>query len=245
MTPGVIHIGTSGWCYPYWKGAFYPRDLPNSQMLEHYCRYFNSVEINGSFYRLPNPSTLIRWREISPAGFCFSAKASRYLTHMKKLRDPQPTLSIFLERMQTLGDKLGPILLQLPPHWHFNAWRLEKLLTVLSADFRYAFEFRDHSWLNEQCFDLLARNNAALCLYELAGYRSPQRITADLVYLRLHGPAAAYQGSYDHTALQDLARSLRGWSNQGLDVYCYFDNDQQGYAACNALALQAMLQDGE
>jgi uncharacterized protein YecE (DUF72 family) len=236
-----IRIGTSGWSYPHWRGIYYPDDLPGGHELAYYVGQFGSVEINSTFYRLPARSTLERWRERAPDDFVFAVKASRYITHMKKLRDPKPGTSRFLERIDVLGRKLGPLLFQLPPKWRFNEERLAGFLESLPAGRRYAFEFRDRSWLEKPCFALLERHGAALCVYDLAGYTSPTVITADFAYVRLHGPGAAYEGCYDKRTLSGWARAFSAWSSKGLDVYCYFDNDQAAYAARNALTLKAML----
>jgi uncharacterized protein YecE (DUF72 family) len=210
-------------------------------MLAYYSRHFSSVEINSSFYHLPQQHTLEHWHNTVPKDFLFTAKASRYITHMKKLKDPEESVSAFLDRISSLEDKLGPILFQLPPHWHFNAERLSALLQTLSREFRYAFEFRDKSWINEETYELLSRYNAAFCIYELDGYLSPKKITTDFVYVRLHGPDGPYQGSYDNRMLAGWAGAFSTWSGQGLSIYCYFDNDEAGYAAQNASRLQAML----
>ena len=240
---GQLHIGTSGWSYDHWKGCFYPDDLTSDGWLGYYAHRFSSVEINNSFYRLPTVATLRRWREATPADFVFTAKASRYITHLKKLKDTRHTLPPFLERISMLGDRLGPILFQLPPHWRFAAERLAALLDALGGVCRCAFEFRDHSWFNEQCYELLSRHGAALCIYELEGFLSPQEMTADFVYLRLHGPGAAYQGSYSNTALAAWAAACRRWAKSGHEVYIFFDNDESGYAVHNAATLQAMIQE--
>jgi uncharacterized protein YecE (DUF72 family) len=240
---GQIHIGTSGWSYAHWKDHFYPDDLASSEWLAYYTRQFRSVEINSSFYHLPAESTLHHWHDATPDDFVFAAKASRYITHMKKLTAPQQTLPPLLERLATLGNKLGPVLFQLPPHWHFNPERLATLLDLLGGACRSAFEFRDHSWFNEQCFELLSRHGAALCLYELDGFLSPEKLTADFVYVRLHGPGGAYQGRYDTEALAAWAAACTRWTASGHDVYLYFDNDEQAYAAHNAAQLQALIQE--
>jgi len=210
-------------------------------MLGFYCRHFQSVEINNSFYHLPHEATLEHWRDNTPAGFVFSVKASRYITHMKKLNDPKQSLSALLERVKSLGDKLGPLLFQLPPNWRYNHERLSCFLDSLSSEFRYAFEFRDQSWLNAQCYELLARHGAAFCIYELDGFLCPREVTADFVYVRLHGPDGPYQGDYDRQTLAGWAGAFSTWSSQGRSIYCYFDNDEAGYAAKNAKALQSML----
>jgi uncharacterized protein YecE (DUF72 family) len=241
LTANHIHIGTSGWSYEHWKGTFYPMDLPNNQMLAYYSRHFSSVEINNSFYQLPKKQALARWRETVPEDFLFTAKASRYITHLKKLKNPAEAIHTYLDRICMLEDRLGPILFQLPPRWHFNGERLEAFLGILSKDFRYAFEFRDRSWLNCQTFELLSHYNAACCIYDLDGYLSPMEVTANFAYVRLHGPDGSYQGSYDDKTLEDWAENFSAWSEQGKEVFCFFDNDQCGYAVHNAHYLQSLL----
>jgi uncharacterized protein YecE (DUF72 family) len=236
-----IHIGTSGWSYDHWKGPFYPENLPGNRMLDYYAQRLHGVEINSSFYRLPAAQTLQRWHDSTPDDFRFAVKASRYITHMKKLREPRKTVAVLLRRVSTLADKLGPILFQLPPRWHFNEKRLGAFLDTLSHEFRYAFEFRDRSWLNEKCYELLSRHAVAFCIYELDGFLSPQQITTDFSYVRLHGPDGAYQGDYDDHALSGWAETLSTWKRNGQAIHCYFDNDQHGYAVQDALRLQDML----
>jgi uncharacterized protein YecE (DUF72 family) len=237
-----IHIGTSGWTYPHWRGPFYPEDLPDDQRLRFYAEHLTSVEINNSFYHLPEKSTLVRWRDSTPADFVFTAKASRYITHMKKLKDPQASVHRFMERIADLGDKLGPILFQLPPRWRLNIERLARFLEALDSDQRYAFEFRDPSWFDDRVYALLEHHRCAFCIYELAGMPSPKELTADFVYVRLHGPGEAYQGSYDTRTLAGWAGAFSSWRSVGREVYCYFDNDEAGYAAGNALQLARMLE---
>jgi len=235
-----IHVGTSGWSYDHWRGPFYPEHLPGSRMLDYYAQRLHSVEVNSSFYRLPAQQTLRQWYDNTPADFRFAVKASRYVTHMKKLGEPRKTLPVLLDRVSALGDKLGPILFQLPPHWHFNGKRLSDFLDTLSHEFRYAFEFRDRSWINEHTCELLSQHAAAFCIYELDGYLSPQEVTSDFIYVRLHGPEGAYQGGYDEQTLAGWADAFSSWTRNGKSIYCYFDNDQHGYAVQDALRLQAM-----
>ena len=241
---GHAHIGTSGWSYPHWKGPFYPADLPDSQLLDYYCQHFRTVEINNSFYHLPSEAALEQWRRTTPADFVFAAKASRYITHMKKLKEPEDSCKTFLDRMAILGRKLGPIVFQLPPRWHYNGKRLAALLACLPRSHRYAFEFRDPDWINDEALALLQRYNAAFCIYELAGFRSPLHVTADFVHIRLHGPEGAYQGKYDGRTLASWARRIQGWLDEGRDVYIYFDNDEAGYAVENALDLHKRVESG-
>ncbi|MFW5970155.1 MAG: DUF72 domain-containing protein [Halofilum sp. (in: g-proteobacteria)] len=230
-------IGTSGWAYPHWSGPFYPEDLQEEERLAYYARHFRSVEINNSFYQLPAAATLARWRDTVPGDFTFAIKASRYVTHMKKLKNPGETMPGFLERVGKLGDRLGPILFQLPPRWHSNPERLRYFLSMLPGNLRYTFEFRDPSWFEDAVLGQLRGFGAAFCIYDLAGARTPLHLTADFVYVRLHGPGSAYQGCYDEDTLRGWATTFRGWLREGRDVYCYFDNDEAGYAAINAMRL--------
>jgi uncharacterized protein YecE (DUF72 family) len=236
-----IHIGTSGWHYRHWKGPFYPRDLPDNCLLEHYVKHFQTAEINNTFYRLPEKETFAQWRDSVPDGFIFSVKASRYITHMKKLKEPEKAVGAFVERLEALGNKLGPILFQLPPRWQVNVDRLGRFLELLPGSHRYAFEFRDPSWFGDETDDLLAEKGAAFCIYDFERRQSPRSVTADFVYVRLHGPDGAYQGNYDDTALKDWAQSFSSWAGHGKEVFCYFDNDEKGYAALNALKLTELV----
>lgn len=236
-----VRIGTSGWHYAHWKGCFYPRDIPASEWLAYYARQFHSAEINSSFYRLPDEHALSLWHESTPEGFVFSAKASRFITHMKKLTDPEAILPPFLERIGLLGNKLGPLLIQLPPHWHRNPERLQAFLQVARNTYRYAFEFRDPSWFDPRVYAILAKHRAAFCIHDLNRQLSPLEITTDFVYVRLHGPDGPYRGNYDIPTLSLWARRISEWQDMGMPVYCYFDNDERGYAPQNALTLQGML----
>jgi len=237
----AIHIGTSGWHYKHWVGTFYPAPTPGSKMFAFYCERFGTVELNNTFYCLPKPAGLENWRESSPANFCFAAKGSRFITHMKKLKNPEPALEKYFDAIEKLHEKLGPILFQLPPGWTFDAERLETFLNALPKHHRYAFEFRNQTWDNPQAYELLERHQAAYCIFDLAGYQSPMQITADFSYIRLHGPGGKYQGSYSEEALRGWKQRIEEWSRGLKAVYVYFDNDDSGYAAFNALRLKEML----
>jgi uncharacterized protein YecE (DUF72 family) len=238
---GIVRIGTSGWHYPHWRGPFYPEKLPASKMLDHYTQYFDTVELNNTFYRLPVKTGVESWDQSTPKGFTFSAKGSRYLTHMKKLKDPEPGIAKFFERLEPLGSKLGPIVFQLPPWWEANAERLDYFLAVLPPRRRYAFELRNPSWLTGEIYRILRRHRAAFCIYEIAGAKSGFEITANFTYVRLHGPDGAYQGSYSGATLKLWADRIREWQRDLRAVYVYFDNDQAGYAVKNAQSLKHLL----
>jgi uncharacterized protein YecE (DUF72 family) len=237
-----IRIGTSGYHYKHWVGTFYPAKTPPSRMLEYYIQHFDTLELNNSFYRLPTIQAFECWRDATPKNFVFAVKASRFITHNKKLKDPENALDNILPRAEHLRRKLGPMLFQLPPKWKINAERLEKLLEILPGKHRYTFEFRELSWMTPQINRLLERFNAAFCIYELAGYHAPCDITADFSYVRLHGPGAGkYQGSYDQRRLRAWAKRIEDWGKKLKAIYIYFDNDQAGYAAENALTLREMV----
>jgi uncharacterized protein YecE (DUF72 family) len=241
MTEAAIHIGTSGWHYAHWEGPFYPEGIAEGDYLEHYAAHLDTVEVNNTFYQLPAQETLQNWRETVPQGFVFAVKASRYITHIEKIKDPDEPVATFLTLIEVLSDKLGPILFQLPPNWHFNQERLAAFLEVLPSGHRYAFELRDPDWLNSEAYEMLEAHNAALCIYDFHGRQSPKKVTADFIYVRLHGPCGPYRGKYSPRALAGWARAFSTQLRRGRDVYCHFDNDQVGYAAQNALELQDML----
>jgi uncharacterized protein YecE (DUF72 family) len=238
---GRWRIGTSGWSYRHWRGVFYPQGLKQADELAFYAGRFASVEVNGTFYRLIAAETFRKWCEQTPAGFVFACKGSRYLTHMKRLKEQGQGVRRLFERLDALEERLGPVVFQLPDRFKPDLERLAGFIDALPRAHRYAFEFRDPAWFEPGVLALLAQRNAALCLYEFAGRTAPFELTADFVYIRLHGPGAAYQGSYDDATLAGWAERIRGWAGQGRDVYCYFDNDERGFAPHNAARLEELL----
>jgi len=241
---GSVHIGTSGWHYKHWVGPFYPAKMPPSKMLRFYLERFDTVEINNSFYRLPTESAIESWCRETPADFCFAVKASRYITHNRKLNDPVNSVEKFLSVIEKFGRRLGPILFQLPPLWKVNRDRLEGFLGGLPTYHRYVFEFRNPTWDVPEVYEILHRHNAAYCIYELAGYQSPIQITADFTYVRLHGPGAnKYQGDYSEETLRTWASRIEAWRKELKHIFVYFDNDQAAYAPKNALELKKMLKE--
>ena len=232
---GKLRIGTSGYQYDGWRGRFYPIDLPKSEWFAHYAEHFDAVELNATFYRLPEPTTFERWREAAPSGFCYALKFSRYGTHIKRLKEAHETIGLFVERARLLGTKLGPILVQLPPRWRVNVGRLAGFLEAAPAEFRWAVEFRDPSWLCEEVYAVLRQHRAALCVHDLIE-RHPRVHTASWVYLRFHGDR--YAGSYSHQALSAAARRVRADLAEGHDVFAFFNNDVGGHAIHNAIDLR-------
>lgn len=235
---GKIHIGCSGWHYKHWVGTFYPEETKAKDYLKYYFKHFKTVELNNPFYHLPSRETFAGWKEQTPKSFLFSVKASRYITHQKKLNEAEDSLNYFLQNAEGLGEKLGPILFQLPPGWKVNEERLESFLQILPTDHRFTFEFRNHTWYTPEVVELLRKYKASFCVYHLADHLSPEYVTSDFVYIRLHGPGDKYQGSYTDKVLKQWAEKIKTWTTQGLDVFCYFDNDQAGYAAFDALKLK-------
>ncbi|HEX6095185.1 MAG TPA: DUF72 domain-containing protein [Thermoanaerobaculia bacterium] len=237
-----IRIGTSGYHYKHWLGRYYPAGMKPNAMLAHYLRDFDTVELNNTFYQLPNESTFDAWRDNTPGDFLYAVKGSRFITHMIKLKDAQRGLTNFMPRAERLGDKLGPILWQLPPGWKVNVERLEEFLSLLPPQHRYTFELRNETWMTDKVLEVLKKYNAAFCIYELAGFTSPIEITADWTYIRLHGPTAfKYQGSYSDAQLAEWADRIRTWSRKMKAVYVYFDNDDSAYAVYNAMTLRKLV----
>jgi uncharacterized protein YecE (DUF72 family) len=235
-----VHIGTSGWHYKHWIGPFYPADMRPPKMLHWYAERFDTVEINNSLYRLPAVTAFDTWCRETTSDFCFAAKASRYITHNKKLTDPASANEKFISLVEKLGTRLGPILFQLPPSWKVNAQRLEDFLSRLLRTHRYVFEFRNPTWNIEPVYEVLRRHNAAFCIYELAGFLSPLENTANFTYIRLHGPGNKYQGDYGRDTLRCWVERIDSWRKTLKDVFVYFDNDQAEFAPKNALELKRM-----
>jgi uncharacterized protein YecE (DUF72 family) len=236
-----IRIGTSGWEYDHWRGIFYPRELPKSRWLEFYAERFDTVELNNSFYRLPAAETFAAWRRRVPAAFVMAVKASRYLTHLKRLRDPAEPVERFWSRARRLGERLGPVLYQLPPRWNRNLDRLEEFLASVPPRRPQAFEFRDPSWYHADTYALLERRAAALCLHDMRGSASPTEPVGPFVYVRFHGSVGRYHGSYAPEALEAWADRIAGWVEDGRPVWAYFNNDPEGQALRDAERLRTML----
>ena len=241
MPQGIIHIGTSGWHYKHWKGTFYPASIKPADQFAEYLKHFSTVEINNSFYRLPLPETFRNWRQSTPVNFVFAVKGSRFITHMKKLNIDREGSKKFFTHVSKLREKLGVILFLLPPRWKLNLERFNDFAKMLPKKYRYAFEFREHSWYNDEIYAMLKKYKCSFCIYELEHHLSPIVVTSDIVYIRLHGPGNKYQGSYSDEVLHDWAVRCRDWKKQGLTVYVYFDNDQEGFAAFNAKRLLEMV----
>jgi uncharacterized protein YecE (DUF72 family) len=237
----MLRVGTSGYQYKHWREVFYPKRLPVSRWFEHYARHFDTVELNSTFYRLPEASTFAAWRRQAPRGFCYAVKFSRYGSHLRRLLGPEALLERFFERATALRRTLGPILVQLPPHWRCDAERLRAFLAAAPRRHRWAVEFRDPRWLCEEVYEVLRRHRAALCLHDMIPDH-PAVLTTDWTYIRYHGER--YAGCYSAPQLRAEARRIRGYLAEGRDVFAYFNNDAEGYAVANALELRRRVLEG-
>ena len=235
----MIHLGTSGYVYDHWRHLFYPRGLPARRWLEHYARVFSTVELNATFYRLPTAQTVDGWRDRTPPGFRFAAKGSRYLTHMKRLKDAGPGIQRYLDLILRLGKKLSVILWQLPPQMNeADPERLARFLEKLPRRGpRHAVEFRSGAWYTSEICDVLEAHRAAFCEHDLVALRPP-RFTGGFRYVRFHGATGKYRGRYGKRALRPFAREILRWPH---DAYVYFNNDTFGHALHDAMDLSELL----
>jgi uncharacterized protein YecE (DUF72 family) len=242
-----LFIGTSGWIYGHWEGIFYPEDLPSKDKLKFYSEHFKTAEINYSFYHLPRPSTYQNWYSQTPDDFLFAVKASRFITHIKRLKGVEGAWEQFLENALNLKEKLGPILFQFPPSFQANEENikgLEDFLKILKKDclrfkvysLKFALEFRHKSWCDEKIYKLLKKYNAGWVIADSPRYPRADVVTADFVYIRMHGSKIMFGSKYTKKEIQDLAKKIKNWLKNG-DVFCYFNNDFQGYAIQNAKEL--------
>ena len=239
----AIHIGTSGWSYPHWDGVLYPHGLPAGRRLDHYLGRFRTAELNASYYRWPADTAFARWRQRLPGDFLLSVKAPGALTHRKRLYGPEPWLARIVRGLASLGNRRGPLLVQLPPGAEIDEPRLAYFLERVQGAVRVALEFRHPSWHQERIFELLERHGAAYCVMSGANLPCIVRATASFVYVRLHGPdhQHMYAGSYSDDDLRWWADRIRDWQAQGREVFAYFINDGEGHAVRNAWTLRELL----
>jgi len=243
-----VLIGTSGWTYASWKGRFYPKELPARRYLEYYSNEFETTEVNYSFYHLPRPETFARWADRVPSGFVFSVKASRLITHVKRLQNAEDAWTTFMTNARALRAHLGPILLQFPASFPYDHGRLGSFLERAqipesrAEPLRLVFEFRHASWFQKGVYDALRRHGAALCHADSPNYPRCDVTTADFIYLRFHGPTRLFASNYPLKKLEAEARRLRGYLAEGRDVFAYFNNDALGHAVANARTLRELVQ---
>lgn len=237
----VIRVGTSGWFYPHWNEVFYPKGVRTPERLHYYSENFDTVEINSTHYVTPTESTLKNWHQQVPDDFLFSVKMHRFITHMKKLKNVDDSLPIFFQRTSLLKKKCGPVLIQLPPMLHADVERLKNFVKLLKKKYRYVLEFRHDSWYVEEVYEILRKHDIALCITDLKGKQSPEVMTTDFTYIRLHGPTkAAYAGEYGPKLLRNWSKKILTWQKK-VDVFCYFDNDEKSFAVKDAKQLKKII----
>lgn len=236
-----IRIGTSGWHYNHWTGLFYPAELPKSKWFEYYAKDFDTVEINNTFYQQPKQSSLERWYKQAPKHFIYSVKANRYITHIKRLKDTSEALERFFEGVGILKEKLGPVLYQLPPSLHKDIDLLRSFIRLLPEKLPAVFEFRHKSWFSEDTYELLNQFGLSFCVHDMPGIVSPRTITADIIYVRFHGPTGKYAGSYSKSALKNWAQWIKEHTKDICSIYVYFNNDIHANAIDNARQLKEQL----
>jgi uncharacterized protein YecE (DUF72 family) len=244
-----VLVGTSGWNYEDWKGPFYPETLPRANWLEYYVRNFRTIEVNATFYHEMKESTYRKWREVTPAGFCWAVKAHHFITHVKRLHDAEEPLKRFFGTVRLLGDKLGPMLFQFPPSLAFDRTVLEEFVAALRsaqssadlpADSRCAIEPRHASWMRDEALECLRALGLGFCISDTGG-RYPYRkaVTSDFAYIRPHGPTTLYASSYSDAQLESCAARVAALDT---DAYIYFDNSCMAYAPNNALSLKRLME---
>ena len=242
-----LFIGTSGWVYSDWKGIFYPVELSASERLRYYSQYFNTTEINYSFYHLPQPRTYQQWYSQTPTDFIFAVKANRFITHIKRLKGAKESWRKFIGSTSLLKEKLGPILFQFSSSFKADKTNIRRLTDFLkyisekpllnSPKLRYAFEFRNESWCDEKIYDLLKKYNAGWVISDSPSFPKVEIITSDFVYLRMHGSEILFVSKYSDEELKILAQKIKNWLKKNLMIYCYFNNDFSGHAIENAKSL--------
>jgi uncharacterized protein YecE (DUF72 family) len=239
VPPGAeLRIGTSGYVYASWKRRFYPVGLPARAWLSFYATHFDTVELNGTFYRLPEAPVFARWRQQVPERFTFAVKFSRFGTHMKRLLGARETTGRFARRARRLGPHLGPVLVQLPPRWAPDLPRLERFLGAAPRDMRWVVEIRDERWLGDDLYALLRRHDTALCIHDMIPHH-PRVVTTDFTYVRFHG--VNYGGSYSTAALTPWADWIASRLGGHVGVFAYFNNDVDGHAIENARSLARLV----
>lgn len=235
------HIGTSGWQYVHWRGIFYPAELKYSDWLYYYSKYFSTVEINVTFYRDVRTSTFQKWYNSTPKNFLFSVKLSRQITHFKRLKVDKLYIESFIQKYSTLKEKLGVILIQLPPGLKFDETLVNDFISMLDKTYKYTIEVRNKTFIHDKFFEILKQNNIAFCIADSAG-RFPyyEVVTADFIYVRLHGSQRLYASEYTEEELKEWVRKINTWNKP---TFVYFDNDYMGYAVKNASRLKKLLTD--
>ncbi len=238
-----LYIGTSGFFYKGWRGIFYPPELKTYEWLSYYASIFNTVELNSTFYHLPKAKTVKGWIQRVSDDFVYSVKVYREITHQRLLKNTEMQVYLFLHLLKPLGWKLGVFLIQLPPNIKFDKSSLLDFCKALPRHYRFSIEFRDKSWFTKETYNILCKYNVAFCISHMRNIETVYWITADFVYIRLHGPQKMYASSYSDDELHSWTSFVKKQLNKEKDVYVYFNNSFQGYAPKNALRLREFLND--
>jgi uncharacterized protein YecE (DUF72 family) len=231
-------IGTSGWHYEDWRGRFYPEKLPKAKWLEFYARHFSTLELNNPFYHLPSEKAFANWHDSSPRDFVFAVKVSRFITHIKRLKDCDEAVNNFMSRAVILKEKLGPLLYQLPPVLHRDDDRLTAFLNILPQGMKHAIEFRHNSWFEEEVFDILRKYHVGFCIFDMPKLTSPIIATEDFAYIRFHGSGSLYSSRYSDKEMAGWTKKINRLAKKLKEVYIYFNNDVGGYALENAATIR-------
>ena len=234
-------VGCSGWHYEHWRGLYYPEGLPKPKWLSFYAQQFGTVELNNSFYRLPSEKAFVSWRESTPENFVFAVKVSRFITHIKRLRNLGTAVDNFLSRAGFLKEKLGPLLYQLPPSMKRNDELLQNFLSTLPSKYQHVIEFRHESWIDEAVFDILRRHSVGLCVFDMPGFSCPLVATSDFAYIRFHGSEGLYSSRYSDEELTQWAQRIARLGQNVRVSYIYFNNDAEAFAVENAMMLRNLL----
>jgi uncharacterized protein YecE (DUF72 family) len=241
---GRVYVGLSGWSYPEWRAGFY-KGVPQRRWLAHCAEHFNAVEVNATFYRMMAETTYAKWLAETPEDFVFSIKGNRFVTHVDRLRAPEAPLARQRDNAAALGSRLRVVLWQMPPRFAKDLARLDRFIAALAdwPEVRHALEFRDTSWFDDETAERFAAARLTVCISDAGDWPRWDRVTSDLVYVRLHGSPRTYYSRYDRRKLKRWAEPVRGWAAEGREVHVYFDNDAEGHAPYDALKLIEMLGD--
>ena len=245
MTLGKVFIGTSGWSYNGWLGLFYPENLSKNKWLEYYSNFFNTVEVNSSFYHLPKKQSLKNWAEQTPTNFVFTVKVSRYITHIKKLSECEQSFKKLFDLTLKLGKKLKIFLFQMPPSFKKDTIKLKNFLEILnyqtiSKDFKFVFEFRNESWFCSEVYDLLNDLDVGIVISSSPSYPYHEVVTGNICYIRMHGSNQLYSSKYSVEELKKISILIKNNVQNGIDAYVYFNNDINAYAVDNAKKLKEL-----
>jgi uncharacterized protein YecE (DUF72 family) len=235
-------IGTSGYYYFHWKGIFYPEDLSSTKFLKYYTQYFDTLELNSTFYHIPKESTIKQWKNNVPEKFIISIKANKNITHIKRLKNAETEINEFMRKIALLQEKLGVILFQLPPSLKKDLTILKDFINLLNTGkMKFAIEFRHDSWLDDSVYEVLKEKNIAFCISDSPYYPFAEEITADFTYIRFHGHESLYASNYSNADLKSYAEKIKKWNGKGISSFCYFNNDFGGFAVKNALYLRELV----